>query len=95
VKTNYYYYDDIKSNILNTNNLQEYFDFLIRNSDNEVIEFINNRLESNKLLLINNLITNNETNPFETTIVELKPPIKYPIKVQDYKLTIKFENFKN
>lgn len=90
-----YFYDDVKSNILNVNNLQEYFDFLVRNSDNECIEFINNRLQNNNtLLLITNLITNNELNPFETKIIKLLPPIKYPLRVQDNKLTVKFENFK-
>ncbi len=89
-----HFYDDVKSNILNINNLQDYFDFLVRNSDGECIEFINNRFANNTLTLVNNLITNNELNPFETTIIKLTPPIKYPIKVIDNKLTVKFENFK-
>jgi len=89
-----YFYDDIKSNIMSANNLQEYFDFLIRNSDSECVEYINNRLDNNNLILVNNLITNNEVNPFEKTIVELKPPVKFPIKVVDKKLTVKFENFR-
>ena len=90
-----YFYDDIKANILSANNLQDYFDFLVRNSESEVVEFINNRLENNELMLITNLITNNQVNPFETKILKLNPPIKYPIKVQDNKLTVKFSNFKN
>lgn len=90
-----YFYDDLKSNIMSANNLQDYFDFLIRNSESEVIEFISNRLENNKLLLITNLITNNEVNPFETKIIKLNPPIKFPVKVQDNKLTVKFEKFRN
>ena len=88
------YYDDVKSNILNTNGLQDYFDFLIRNSDTDSLEFITNRLKNNTLTLVNNLITNNEVNPFETTKIVLKTPIKFPIKVVDNKLTVKFENFK-
>ena len=88
-----YFYDDVKSNFLNVNNLQDYFDFLIRNSDSECIEFINSRLENNKLILVNNLITNNELNPFDINVIELKPPIKYPIKVSDNKMTVKFEDF--
>lgn len=90
-----YFYDDVKTNIININTLQEYFDFLVRNSEDEVIEFINNRLSGNTLMLITNLVTNNEINPFETKITKLKPPVKYPIRVQDNKLTVKFENFKN
>ena len=89
-----YFYDDVKSNIFNVNNLQEYFDYLVRNSDSECVEFINTRLENNTLLLVNNLVTNNEVNPFETTTIKLKSPIKFPIKVVDNKLTVKFENFK-
>lgn len=89
-----YFYDDVKSNFMNVNNLQDYFDFLVRNSDDECVEFINNRLENNNLILINNLITNNEINPFETTTIKLNSPIKFPLKVSDNKLTIKFENFR-
>jgi hypothetical protein len=90
-----YFYDDVKSNILNLNNLQDYFDYLVRNSETEVVEFINNRLENNTLLLINNLISNNNVNPFDTKTIKLKSPVKFPIRVQDNKLTVKFENFKN
>jgi len=90
-----YFYDDIKSNIVNANNLQEYFDILVRNSDDECQEYINNRLENNKLILTTNLITNNEENPFEIETIELKFPIKFPLKVSDNKLTIKFQDFKN
>jgi hypothetical protein len=89
-----YFYDDVKSNFMNVNNLQDYFDFLVRNSDDECVEFINNRLDNNNLILINNLITNNEINPFETTTIKLNSPIKFPLKVSDNKLTIKFENFR-
>ena len=90
-----YFYDDVKSNILNINSLQDYFDFLVRNSDDECVSFINNRLENNTLLLVNNLITNNELNPFETKVIKLNSPIKFPIKVVDKKLTVKFETFRN
>ncbi len=89
-----YFYDDLKSNFLTTNALQDYFDFLIRNSEEDCVEYINNRFENNTLLLVNNLITNNEVNPFETKIIKLTPPVKYPIKNVDHKLTVKFENFK-
>jgi hypothetical protein len=89
-----YFYDDVKSNIMNSNNLQEYFDFLVRNSDDECVEYINNRFNNHTLLLINNLITNNEFNPFETKIIKLLPPVKYPLSVSNNKLTVKFENFR-
>jgi hypothetical protein len=90
-----YFYDDFKTNFMNANNLQDYFDFLVRNSDDECVEFIQNRLNNYKLTLINNLVTNNQLNPFETNNILLKAAIKYPIKVVDNKLTVKFENFKN
>lgn len=90
---NVYFYDDDKSNFLNLNRMQEYFDFLIRNSDDDCVEFIKNRLNKN-LTLFNCLITNNEENPFHTSIINLNTPIKYPIKVDNNKLTVKFENFK-
>jgi len=92
--TTVYFYDDIKSNFMSANNLQDYFDFLVRNSDDECIEYINNRFQTNKLQLVNNLVSNNTVNPFETNIIELKTPIKYPIKVSDNKLTVKFDKFK-
>ncbi|MCK9416330.1 hypothetical protein M0Q97_06700 [Candidatus Dojkabacteria bacterium] len=87
------FYDDIKSNFMNINKMQDYFDFLIRNSDDDCVEYIKNRLENNTLIICNNLVTNNEVNPFETNIIKLNNPIKYPIKVSDNKLTVKFENF--
>lgn len=90
-----YFYDDVKSNIMSANNLQEYFDVLVRNSDDECIEFINNRFNKTDLILSNNLISNNEMNPFEKTEVKLTPPIKFPINVPDSKLTTSFEKFKN
>lgn len=89
-----YFYDDVKNNIISTNEIQDFFDFLIRNSEEDVIEYVNNRLENNELTLVTNLISNNEENPFETKTITLKPPIKYPIRVQDSKLTVKFENFR-
>lgn len=89
-----YFYDDVKSNIMNSNNLQEYFDLLVRNSEDECVEYINNRFNSHTLLLINNLITNNEFNPFETKIIKLLPPVKFPLSVSNNKLTVKFENFR-
>jgi len=89
-----HFYDDFRTNFMNSNNLQDYFDFLVRNSDDECVEFIQNRLSTKKLFLMNNLITNNQLNPFETNTIELKSPVKYPIKVADNKMTVKFENFK-
>lgn len=90
-----YFYDDVKSNFMSINSLQDYFDFLVRNSDDDCYEYINDRIKNSILTLVNNLVTNNEENPFKTSTIRLNPPIKYPIKVSDNKLTVKFENFKN
>lgn len=86
-----YFYDDVKQNFLNVNDMQNYFEELLHNSEDEVVEYIQNRLESKNLLIVNNLITNNQVNPFETKIIKLRKPIKYPISVEGFKS--KFEDF--
>lgn len=88
-----YFYDDVKQNFLTVNSMQEYFQQLMLNSDDEVVEYIKNRLKSETLLLMNNLITNNEVNPFETKIIKLREPHKYPISVESF--TSKFREFKD
>ena len=87
-----YFYDDVKFNFMSINGMQEYFDFLIKNSDDDCVDFITNRFQNN-LEIVNCLITNNEENPFDTSIIKLNQPIKYPIKISNNKLTIKFEKF--
>lgn len=86
-----YFYDDTRQNFLGANLMQEYFDKLMLNSEDDVVEYIQNRLRSESLILVNNLVTNNEINPFETKIVKLKEPTKYPILVD--RLTTKFSDF--
>lgn len=87
-----YFYDDVKFNFMSVNGMQEYFDFLIKNSDDDCIDFIKNRFQNN-LEIVNCLITNNEENPFDISTIKLNQPIKYPIKISNNKLTIKFEKF--
>ena len=82
-----YFYDDVKQNFLTVNSMQEYFNNLLMRSDDEVVEYINNRLKNETLLLMNNLITNNEVNPFETKIIKLREPLKYPISSESFKST--------
>lgn len=86
-----YFYDDVRQNIMSTNAIQEYFDTLVRKSDDEVVEYINERLKIHPQL-ITNLVSNNEANPFETHIITLRTPTKFPIQMD--KITTKFENFK-
>jgi len=88
-----YFYDDVKQNFLTVGSMQEYFQQLMLNSDDEVIEYIKNRLKTQTLLLMNNLITNNEVNPFETKIIKLREPHKYPISAESF--MSKFGDFKN
>ena len=86
-----YFYDDVRQNIMSTNAIQEYFDTLVRKSDDEVVEYINERLKIHPQL-ITNLVSNNDANPFETHIITLRTPTKFPIQMD--KITTKFENFK-
>ncbi len=87
-----YFYDDVKQNFLSVNLMQEYFQKLMLNSDDEVVEYVKNRLKSQTLLLMNNLITNNEVNPFDTKIIKLREPLKYPISSENF--LSKFGDFK-
>lgn len=82
--SNIYFYDDEKMNIDYANDVQKIFDRVLKNTDDELFKLIMDRLSKNKMTLTNNLITNNEINPFETTKVTLKSPSKYPIKVNEH-----------
>jgi len=88
-----YFYDDVKQNFLTVNSMQEYFQHLMLNSEDEVVDYIKNRLKTQTLLLMNNLITNNEVNPFETKIIKLREPTKYPISSESF--MSKFGEFKD
>jgi len=84
-----YFYDDEKMNIDYANDVQKIFDRILKNTDDELFKLIMDRLSKNELTLTNNLVTNNEINPFETTKVQLKSPSRYPIKVNE-----RIKNFK-
>lgn len=87
-----YFYDDLKQNLLSKDMMQKYFESLLLNSDDEIVEYIKNRLKSQTLILINNLITNNEIKPFETETIRLRLPIKYPITIESF--ISNFDDFK-
>ncbi len=88
-----YFYDDIEKNFLSINDMQKYFEDLLSRSEDEVVEYINNRLKTETLLLMNNLITNNDVNPFDTKIIKLRTPMKYPILSESF--LSKFNDFKD
>lgn len=79
-----YFYDDVKQNFLSINSLQSYFEKLFYNSDDDVVFEIKKRLEDETLILFNNLITNNQVNPFETQIIKMRTPVKYPITIENF-----------
>lgn len=80
---NVYFYDDEKMNIDYANDVQKIFDRVLKNTDDELFKLVMDRLNNNVITLTNNLVTNNEINPFETNKVTLKSPQKYPIKITE------------
>ncbi len=87
-----YFYDDEPSNIDVANNIQEFFDGYLENSEDEVYNRIIKVINEIKPTLYTNLITNNSLNRFKTTEVKLHEPIKYPIKIQESRI-LKFKSF--
>jgi len=74
-----HFYDDFDQNIQYANDIQNIFNNILKNSDDEIKSIIINRVNDNVLILNNYLITNNELNRFKTTTITLYEPIKYPI----------------
>jgi hypothetical protein len=74
------FYDDDVKNIDYANSVQEFFEDLLRNSDDDVFRIILDRINSYPLKLENNLITDNDINRFKTTSFILKEPMKYPLQ---------------
>jgi len=86
-----YFYDDEPSNIDVANNIQEFLDGYLENSEDEVYNRIIKVIKEKKTTLYTNLITNNSLNRFKTTEIILHEPIKYPIKIQESKI-LKFKD---
>jgi hypothetical protein len=86
-----YFYDDEPSNIDVANNIQEFLDGYLENSEDEVYNRIIKVIKEKKPTLYTNLITNNSLNRFKTTEIILHEPIKYPIKIQESKI-LKFKD---
>jgi hypothetical protein len=74
------FYDDDPQNIHHANDIQKFFDEILHKTDDEVHSIIMERLESTRLILRNYLVTTNETNKFVESTVELKKPVKFPIR---------------
>lgn len=92
--TEVHFYDDEYSNIDYANNIQDVLTAYLENTDDEVFERIMGRIVNNKITLHTHLITNNSLNRFKTTTIELKSPVKYPVKIEEGKI-IKFKDFDN
>jgi len=90
---NVYFYDDEVKNINICQDIQNYFNELILNTEDEVYNIIKKRLKDKKLKLITNWTSNNEYNRFITNEITLTEPVKYPIKIE--KLVYKFNEFIN
>jgi hypothetical protein len=78
-----YFYDDMLQNIYEANNIQTIFDEIFRKTEDELaLKIINKRLQEN-LYLVTNLVGSNELNRFQTTVVKLITPAKFPLKVEN------------
>ena len=86
-----YFYDDEPSNIDVANNVQEFLNGYLINTEEEVYNRIIKNIKEKHSALYTNLITNNSLNRFKTTEIKLKEPLKYPIKVNESKI-LKFKD---
>ena len=91
------FYDDDPQNIHYANDIQKIFDEILRKTDDEIFHIIMERLDEVKITLDNYQVTTNETNRFIKSTVELKKPVRFPIKEnKNNKIKMKtFEQFIN
>lgn len=87
-----YFYDDEIQNIFTANRIQQFFNEIIRNTDDEVFNIIKEKIIENDLTLYTNYISNNDLNKFKTTQIILKEPEKFPIKLENLNIK-KFNEF--
>jgi hypothetical protein len=87
-----HFYDDELENIDYANDVQLILERLLKNTDEELFKLILERINNNELILNNHLITTNSLNRFKTSVVRLKEPVKFPIKIQE-KFIKSFDNF--
>jgi len=85
-----YFYDDDNRNIHYANDIQRILNELLYNTDDDIFKIIIDRINNNKIILNNNLVTNNDFNRFKTTSIDIVEPEKYPISE---KLLHTFESY--
>jgi len=76
------FYDDDTQNIHYANDIQKFFDEILRKTDDEIFHIITQRLEVEKLTLNNYLVTSNDLNKFVESSVVLQKPVRFPIREQ-------------
>jgi hypothetical protein len=81
---NVYFYDDEYQNINVAEDIQEQLDLYLSNTEDDVYNIIIDRIKLDKPKLHTNLISNNSLNRFKTNIIELREPLKYSIKIENY-----------
>lgn len=89
-----YFYDDEVQNIYTANRIQDMFNSIIRNTDDEVYSIIMERVSAGDLTLYTNLVTNNNLNKFKSEKIILQKPTKYPIQLEQMSIQ-PFSKFKN
>jgi hypothetical protein len=91
-----HYYDDDFKNIDYIEDMQVYFEQVLRNTkDDEVYKYISKRLEMLNPKIELNLITSNVLNKFKTTSTSISMPKKYPIRISESRRISKFNEFKS
>ena len=97
IKQNFYenihFYDDEPQNINVANDIQDFLEEYLKNSEDEVFERISKRIGEQKPTLYTHLITNNQLKRFKTTEIKLAQPIKFPIKLEEKKIIKGFNDF--
>lgn len=86
------FYDDDTQNIHYANDIQKFFEEILRKTDDEVFHIIMERLDTTKLTLDTHLVTTNDINRFVSNKVVLQKPVRFPI--MESRL-MSFERFKN
>jgi hypothetical protein len=90
---NVYFYDDLIQNIEMCHDIQNIFDDIFRNTNDDYLKkIILERIEKNNLKLILNLVGSNHLNKFKTNILNIKAPKYFPIK-ENLKYIKNFNSF--
>lgn len=88
------FYDDDTQNIFYANDIQKFFEEIIRKTDDEMLHLIMERLDTVKIQLDNYLVTSNDINRFVKSTVILQKPMKFPIR-ERMKYIKDFKEFKS